>query len=190
MAPGEQGSSDDRTDRQGAVALTVRWYPAAQAARMLGISEVAVRRQIADRTLTAIRTGRTWKVLLPAESPAAGIAVTRPHDDQQLESVQVLARTSEALTGLVHDLQRQSLALAGQIGYLQSQLLEAQNQVKQLTDARQTTVDLAPTFTRTGDETGTSPIEGVKRDAEHRQDTIAVQERDRRRRWWHFGRRT
>jgi excisionase family DNA binding protein len=114
-------------------AVETRWYEIAQAARLLGISEVALRRQIADGSLTALRAGRSWRVLLtgePGGSDASGSAARKP--TQASPEVLALVQVSESLGAVVRDLQRQNLALAGQIGYLQSQLHTSQEQVRQL----------------------------------------------------------
>src|SRR5947209_17864687 len=50
--------------------VRLRWVTVTDAARLLGISEVAVRKRLADRSLTGLRAGRSWWVL-----PAREVAV-------------------------------------------------------------------------------------------------------------------
>ncbi len=110
---------------------------------MLGVSEPAIRRLIADGSLTSIRVGRGRRVLLVGDPPIATSALVREpaKASSQEDDAVVLARTSESLSILVRDLQRQSLALAGQIGYLQHQLSEALDQVRVLQTRQDNTVD-------------------------------------------------
>jgi hypothetical protein len=122
--------------------IPLRWVSLAEAALLLGVSEVAVRKHLGNGSLNGIRCGRGWRVLLagdyqvPEPTPPS-IHVSQPDG----ETARLLAQTSESLVALVRDLQRQSLALAGQIGYLQNQLVDAQNQVKLLTERSGATVE-------------------------------------------------
>jgi excisionase family DNA binding protein len=132
-------SVEGALDRAIPASVRLHWISVAEAATLLGISEVAVRKRLGSGALTGTRCGRSWRVLLAGDAqetsepaapqPAAG------------DTAHVLAQTSEALTALVRDLQRQSLALAAQVGYLQHQLAEAQEQVKLLGEHNETTVE-------------------------------------------------
>lgn len=136
--------SDDLEERSATLIVRARWYSVPEAARMLGISPTAVRKRIASGELTSLRAGRGRRVLLlgddgnPMPAERAERSASRPTPDGEAEprahtqELEVLARTSESLTALVRDLQRQSLALAGQIGYLQHQLSQAHERVSVL----------------------------------------------------------
>jgi len=111
---------------------------------MLGISEAALRRQIRDRMLTAVRAGRSWRVLLPSDPPPAVdeksestemVVPRQPEGDHSIAVEQL-----ESMVALVRDLQRQNLALAGHIGFLQSRLQGEQERAK-LADARRQQVE-------------------------------------------------
>jgi excisionase family DNA binding protein len=121
--------------------LTLRWVTVAEAARILGISQAAVRKRLAAHSLTGIRAGRSWKVLLAGERESPLDAALPEPTPSGGDSATVLAQTAESLNALVRDLQRQSLALAAQVGYLQSQLVDAQSQVKLLTERNDSAVD-------------------------------------------------
>lgn len=132
-ATAARGDAVGRAPR-GAEQLRVgaRWYSLSQAAAVLGVSEPALRKRLRDGSLTAIRAGRGWRILLPGEPPLdTGV---RPTGRPDGEDVRVLAQTAESLVTLVRDLQRQSLVLAAQIGYLQNQLVEAQTNLRELTE--------------------------------------------------------
>jgi hypothetical protein len=131
--------STDSREAPGSTGLRVRarWFSLPQAAAVLGISEVALRKRLRDGSVTAIRAGRGWRILLPGELP--GQASPAPPARARGEDARVLAETAESLVTLVRDLQRQSLVLAAQIGYLQNQLVEAEANVKQLTEGQATT---------------------------------------------------
>lgn len=101
-------------------ALKTRWYSVHDAAKVLGISEASVRKRIADRSLTALRAGRGYRILLAGDPPRL-----RPRSAELVPQAATQGVDIEALAALVRDLQQQSLALAGQIGYLQSQLAQA-----------------------------------------------------------------
>lgn len=126
--------------------LRLRWVTAVEAARLLGITEVAVRKRVASGSLHGIRAGRGWRVLLagaPSQSESRAEMTERPEQPERAdahEASKVLAQTSESLVTLVRDLQRHSLALAGQIGYLQSQLVQAQQEMTRLTDRQDATI--------------------------------------------------
>lgn len=112
--------------------VRARWYSLPEAAGILGVTEPALRKRLRDGSLTAIRAGRGWRILLPGEPPGDTDLASTGRPDE--EDVRVLAQTAESLVTLVRDLQRQSLVLAAQIGYLQNQLVEAQASVRQLTE--------------------------------------------------------
>jgi excisionase family DNA binding protein len=101
--------------------VQAHWYTVQEAARLLGISEAAVRTRISDRSFTALKVGRGWRILLPGEPRTVSTVdgATQPPAPRGAEQ---LARATESMVTLVRDLQRQNLALAGHIGYLQSQL--------------------------------------------------------------------
>lgn len=135
---------DDLPDPSATLVVRARWYSQSDAARILGISEVALRKRIASGELSSIRAGRGRRVLLLGEQPPDRPTADDSHPTEPEQSsepsdevtprqdLQVLARTSESLVTLVRDLQRQGLALAGQIGYLQNQLAQAQERVNLL----------------------------------------------------------
>ena len=126
----ELGPKPDRPNIQ------VRWVSLAEAARMLNITPVAVRKQIANRTLTGMRAGRGWRVLLPGASVEAAQGVNgQPAVDRGMQ--EALAKTTESLSSLVRDLQQQNLTLAAQIGFLQNQLAQSKEQVKHLEERRE-----------------------------------------------------
>ncbi len=138
MATDQALSAESAIGRQ---TVQAHWHTLQSAAKVLGVSEIAVRKRVADGQLTSIRAGRSRRVLLVGDSPAVGNQRPPTRVDQRAESEVLLARTSESLSGLVRDLQRQSLALAAQIGYLQHQLAEAQDSVRALSQRRDATVD-------------------------------------------------
>lgn len=136
-------------DARGGDVLRVKahWYTLSEASSLLRISEPALRRRISDGSIGAIRSGRSWRILLPGESRSASKepgAPTPSTDPREHVPEAVALQSIEPLVGLVHDLQRQSLALAGQIGYLQNQLSQTQGQLESLRERAETTVE-APT---------------------------------------------
>ena len=141
-------SSRERTANEGSTPtprVRAYWYTAAEAAHVLRISEPAVRRRIAGGSLTAVRAGRSWRVLLPGDpTPPVAEAAAQPERETSTKSAEPAVESMEPLIGLVRDLQRQSLALAGQIGYLQNELTRTQGQLESLRDEARAQVTAAP----------------------------------------------
>ena len=152
--------------------MRTHWVTVSEAARELRISPVAVRKQIAARTLTGVRVGRGWRVLLPESATTVTYVPDARDEDDAL-----FARTAESLVTLVHDLPRQSLGLAGQIGYLQSQLVQAQEQVKLLEERSETHAPGVPVEEH---EAALREIAELK--------AMLDATSQRKRRWWRLGR--
>ncbi|GAC1445329.1 MAG: hypothetical protein NVSMB52_06150 [Chloroflexota bacterium] len=112
--------------------LQTRWCTVSEASKLLNTSEVAIRKRIVGGSLTAIRAGRGWRVLLPGDLTEAHQPDGLARGTIQTRTGSQLPQSPEALVSLVRDLQQQSLALAGQIGYLQSQLAGAQAEIQKL----------------------------------------------------------
>src|SRR5450759_1680457 len=76
--------------------LHVRWVSLGEASRLLNITEVAVRKQISARTLTGMRAGRGWRVLLPGEPQPSTNGTDGTRTTQQIagdaKSLDVLAK--------------------------------------------------------------------------------------------------
>jgi excisionase family DNA binding protein len=192
--PPTQSASESAAPR---ALVQAHWYTVKEAARLLGISEPAIRRRVADRSLTALRLGRGWRILLPGEprpvvpqaltAPAADMRAPAPNTSEQISQV------SESLVTLVRDLQRQNLALAGQIGYLQSQLTRGRDgSADSRTDVGQVAVE-----TTTADTVDRADYEAVLREAAALRVSIQKYEEElaarpqepisRKKRWWRRG---
>lgn len=114
-----------------------------EAARLLGITERAVRKRIQAGTLRAERIDGRWTVAIDA-APASDVRVGRPEQPRRADSdVEAPSREPEPpvpvdvvpahhasdLLKMVRDLQQQNLELAGQVGFLQARLASTQEQL-------------------------------------------------------------
>jgi excisionase family DNA binding protein len=126
------------TDSGGdAVASGSRAVTVPEAARLLGISERAVRWQIQAGKLEATRQGRAWTVQLPANTAVASgnesgnAEATAVVNDPESGSAAVaeLARQFEERSSDVREKDRIIMELAGQVGYLQAELAQAREQL-------------------------------------------------------------
>ncbi len=111
-------------------------YSVPEAARVLGISERAVRKRIVAGSLDAERDGHQWIVFLPAEldpepgGPNGPDAV--PGGTSAAELGGTRAVPAEALSDLVALVERQQqtiMELSGRCGWLQARLEDAQAQL-------------------------------------------------------------
>ncbi len=117
-------------DTQGLVPV-----PVPQAARVLGISDRAVRKRITAGSIPAKRDGRQWTVYIPAV-PCGAEPV--PSDPYGTESVPETGTKADAggtsavpeLVQLIRDQEQKITELAGQVGYLQSELSRTREQLQ------------------------------------------------------------
>lgn len=206
QANSEPGAAllDDIEDRSATLVVQARWYSQTDAARILGISQTALRKRIASGELTSVRSGRSRRVLILGEGPAAGSGETEDaaraadapaageppaelstapsESDIRHQEMEVLSRTSESLASLVRELQRQSLALAGQIGYLQHELAQANERVQRLEQAA--SAPAKAVVTAEDHARLQADLEHARAELEH-----ARAESNRPRRRWRFWRR-
>ena len=181
-APGSQPSqpSDLR--------LRAHWYTPADASRLLGISETAIRKRLASGELTGIRVGRSWRVLLPGEPPAQ--EETRPAEGATpVVPPPAGTQDAEGLLALVRELQRQNLALAGHIGFLQHQLTQAQNETKRIEAGREGTVEHNVAVTREEYDAVLQELTSLRAMvSRYMADVARLVEREAppKRRWWQF----
>ncbi|MGH2443740.1 MAG: helix-turn-helix domain-containing protein, partial [Chloroflexota bacterium] len=182
-------SNENRETERRRASISTHWFTIDQAARMLGISPIAIRKRIAGGSLTGIRAGRGWRVLLAGEmgaersSDAVETSATLTTGD---DTTGILVQTTESLTALVRDLQRQSLTLAGQIGYLQSQLVQSQEQVTSITAQRESLVQEVRAESGISAEEHETLLQEVNR---LRLTLEEHEQRARNSRWWRFGRK-
>jgi hypothetical protein len=118
----------DDTNAVGGSAVGGRELTVPAAARVLGISERAVRWRIQAGTIGATRNGRAWTVYVPADNDPVVDAVV-VETQRGSDAVVELARQLQAREGHVRDLERTNMELAGQVGYLQAELAQAREQL-------------------------------------------------------------
>lgn len=167
--------------------VRAHWYTPAEASRLLGISETAVRKRVASGTLTGIRVGRSWRILLPGEAPEAD--TTPPVAHAPVLSASAGKEEVEGLLALVRELQRQNLALAGHIGFLQHQLTQAQAETKQIEGRRDGAVEHDAAVTRGEHEAVLQELTNLRAMvSRYMADVARLVEREAppQRRWWRF----
>jgi excisionase family DNA binding protein len=118
----DAGTAPTSSEAQGLVPQSVP-----QAARVLGISERAVRKRITAGSLPAERDGRQWIVYVPAVPNGT----TGTIDGTTAAPSEPSGGTSAVpeLLMMIREKDRTIMELAGQVGYLQAELAQAREQL-------------------------------------------------------------
>ncbi len=110
---------------------TIR-YSVPEAAKLLGITERAVRKRIEAGTLLGKRNGREWVVLLPKEpvrEPKGASSGTDSEPDGTAAEPRGTSGTG-SVEAIVEKLYRDNLELAGRVGFYQAEIQHLKTQLE------------------------------------------------------------
>ncbi len=157
---------------------TIR-YSVPEAAKLLGITERAVRKRIEAGTLLGKRNGREWLVLLPREPVAEPKGTSSGTDSEPDGTAAEPGGTNgtSSVEAIVEKLYRDNLELAGRVGFyqaeiqqLRTQLERAENRILELEAPKEASAEMSnyPVHVENGANSGFQKVSP--------------------RSWWHFWR--